>query len=247
MAMSIIVLTHREDGPLGCRIDGGQAEYVRVPYANQGLTVIPDHVSDEQALFVGDILATGFWSVRIANITPGDTVLVFGAGPTGICTMLCALLKSPQNIILCEKDSQRLQFVQRHWPNILTVSPEHVLELTHKHSKHGGADRVFEAAGADETFQLAWQCARPNAIVTIPALYNRSQVLPLPDMYGKNLTFQTGGVDGCDSSELLQLISEGKMDTTKLITHTFSLKEIDTAYKMFEEKTDGVFKIAIKP
>ncbi len=66
-------------------------------------------------------------------------------------------------------------------------------------------------------------------------------------MYGKNLTFQTGGVDGCDSSELLQLISEGKLDTTKLITHTFSLKEIDTAYKMFEEKTDGVFKIAIKP
>ena len=79
---------------LGCRIDGGQAEYVRVPYANQGLTVIPDNVSDEQALFVGDILATGFWSVRIADITPGDTILVFGAGPTGICTMLCALLKS---------------------------------------------------------------------------------------------------------------------------------------------------------
>ena len=232
---------------LGCRIDGGQAEYVRVPYANQGLTVIPDNVSDEQALFVGDILATGFWSVRIADITPGDTVLIFGAGPTGICTMLCALLKSPKNIILCEKDPQRLQFVQNHWPNILTVSPEHVLEFTRKHSNHGGADRVFEAAGADETFQLAWQCARPNATITIPALYDRPQILPLPDMYGKNLTFQTGGVDGCDCSELLQLISEGKLDTTKLITHIFPLKEIDTAYKLFEEKTDGVFKIAIKP
>ena len=232
---------------LGCRIDGGQAEYVRVPYANQGLTVIPDNVSDEQALFVGDILATGFWSVRIADITPGDTILVFGAGPTGICTMLCALLKSPRNIILCEKDSQRLQFVQKNWPNILTVSPEHVLEFTRRNSEHGGADRVFEAAGADETFQLAWQCARPNAIVTIPALYHHPQILPLPDMYGKNLTFQTGGVDGCDSFELLQLISEGKLDTTKLITHTFPLNEIDTAYKMFENKTDGVFKIAIKP
>ena len=107
--------------------------------------------------------------------------------------------------------------------------------------------KAVEAAGADETFQLAWQCARPNAIVTIPALYHRPQILPLPDMYGKNLTFQTGGVDGCDSFELLQLISEGKLDTTKLITHTFPLNEIDTAYKMFENKTDGVFKIAIKP
>lgn len=79
---------------LGCRIDGGQTEYVRVPYADQGLNHIPDTVSDEQALFVGDILATGFWATRISEITPGDTVLIIGAGPTGICTLLCAMLKT---------------------------------------------------------------------------------------------------------------------------------------------------------
>ena len=78
---------------LGCRIDGGQTEYVRVPYADQGLNLIPDSVSDEQALFVGDILATGFWAARISEITEEDTVLVIGAGPTGICTLLSVMLK----------------------------------------------------------------------------------------------------------------------------------------------------------
>ena len=80
---------------LGCRIDGGQAEYVRVPYADQGLNRIPDTVSDEQALLVGDVLVTGFWAARISEITEEDTVLIIGAGPTGICTLLCSMLKKP--------------------------------------------------------------------------------------------------------------------------------------------------------
>ena len=88
---------------LGCRIDGGQAEYVRVPYADTGLAPIPNGVSDEQALFVGDILATGFWAARISEIKEDDTVLIIGAGPTGICTLLCVMLKSPKRIVVCEK------------------------------------------------------------------------------------------------------------------------------------------------
>ena len=91
---------------LGCRIDGGQAEYVRVPYADQGLNVIPENVTDEQALFVGDILATGFWAARISEIKEEDTVLILGAGPTGICTLLCVMLKKPKRIIVCEKRRQ---------------------------------------------------------------------------------------------------------------------------------------------
>ena len=77
---------------LGCRIDGGQTEYVRVPLASQGLNLIPDSVTDEQALLVGDVLATGFWAARISEITQDDTVLIIGAGPTGICTLLCVML-----------------------------------------------------------------------------------------------------------------------------------------------------------
>lgn len=230
---------------LGCRIDGGQAEYVRVPHADQGLNRIPDTVSDEQALFVGDILATGYWSAKISEIAPDDTVLIIGAGPTGICTLLCARLKRPKRIIVCEKSPERRQFVREHYPEVLTVAPEECREAVLANSDRGGADVVLEVAGAEDTFRLAWECARPNATVVIVALYDRPQVLPLPDMYGKNLTFKTGGVDGCDCEEILQLIKEGKIDTTPLITHRYPLARIAEAYELFEQKRDGVIKVAI--
>lgn len=230
---------------LGCRIDGGQAEYVKVPYADQGLTRIPDGVSDTQALFVGDILATGFWAARISEISPEDTVLILGGGPTGLCTLMCVLLKNPRRVILCEKDPRRLDFVRKHYPEVLAVEPDGLQQFVREHSGHGGADVVLEVAGSEDSFRMAWQCARPNAIVTIVALYDRAQTLPLPEMYGKNLTFKTGGVDGCDCAEILELVAAGKLDTTPLITHTYPLQEIEAAYRLFENRQDGVIKVAV--
>ena len=230
---------------LGCRIDGGQTEYVRVPLANQGLNIIPEGVSDLQALLVGDVLATGFWAARISDITEEDTVLIIGAGPTGICTLLCVMLRHPRRIIVCEKSEERRRFVSEHYSNVMVVTPEDCKEFVAQNSDHGGADRVIEVAGAEDTFRLAWECARANAIVTVVALYDRPQVLPLPEMYGKNLTFKTGGVDGCDCEEILGLIEQGKIDTTPLITHSFPLRDIEEAYRIFENKLQGVIKVAI--
>ena len=230
---------------LGCRIDGGQTEFVRVPHADQGLDKIPDDVTDEQALFVGDILATGFWAARISEITPEDTVLIIGAGPTGVCTLACVLLKQPKRVIVCEKDPTRIALVREHYPDVLLCRPEACEDFVRAHSDHGGADVVLEVAGAKDTFELAWRCARPNAIVTVVALYDEAQTLPLPDMYGKNLIFKTGGVDGCDCAEILRLIAQGKIDTTPLITHRFLLSEIEEAYRIFENRLDGVIKVAI--
>lgn len=232
---------------MGCRIDGGQTEFVRVPYADQGLNKIPQGVTDEQALFVGDILATGFWAARISEISPEDTVLILGAGPTGICTLLCVLLKNPRKVIVCEKDPARIAFVRKHYPQVLVCEPGECEAFVRSHSDHGGADVVLEVAGGSDTFTLAWQCARPNAVVTVIALYDGPQTLPLPEMYGKNLTFKTGGVDGCDCAEILRLIQLGKLDTTPLITHRFPLKDIQRAYDVFENRKDGVIKIAITP
>jgi len=232
---------------LGCRIDGGQTEYVRVPLANQGLNRIPDSVSDEQALFVGDVLATGYWAARISEITEEDTVLIIGAGPTGICTLLCVMLKNPKRIIVCEKSEERREFVRKHYPGVLLTTPEKCEEFVMSHSDQGGADRVLEVAGAKDTFRLAWQCARPNATVIVVALYDEPQLLPLPQMYGKNLTFKTGGVDGCDCEEILRLIEQDKIDTTPLITHRYPLSRIEEAYELFEQKRDGVIKVAIYP
>ena len=234
---------------LGCRIDGGQAEYVRVPYANQGLNKIVDTISDEEALFVGDVLATGFWAAKISEIGEEDTVLIIGGGPTGICTLLCVMLKHPKKIILCEIDPERIAFVRKHHPDVMVVNPEEtdVETFVKQNSDHGGADRALEVAGSAHTFELAWRAARPNAIVTVVALYEENQILPLPQMYGKNLIFKTGGVDGCDCDEILKLIEEKKIDTTPLITHTFPLKEIEKAYDIFENRKEHVIKIAIRP
>ncbi len=234
---------------LGCRIDGGQAEYVRVPYANQGLNRIADSITDEEALLVGDVLATGYWAADISEITPQDTVVIIGGGPTGICTLLCVMQKQPKRIILCEVDPERIAFVKAYYPDVLLVNPQETdaESFVKEHSDHGGADRVLEVAGSSRTFELAWKVARPNAIVTVVALYEEDQTLPLPQMYGKNLIFKTGGVDGCRCDEILKLIEQKKIDTTPLITHTFPLSEIEKAYDIFENRREQVMKIAIRP
>ena len=195
---------------------------------------------------MGDVLATGFWAARISEITEDDTVLIIGAGPTGICTLLCVMLKNPKRIIVCEKNPARIVFVKEHYPDVLVCTPEECKDFILANSDHGGADVVLEVAGAKDTFRLAWECARPNAIVTVVALYDDTQTLPLPDMYGKNLTFKTGGVDGCDCAEILSLIEQGKIDTTSLITHRYKQDDIEEAYYLFENKLDGVIKVAVE-
>lgn len=234
---------------LGCRIDGGQTEYVRVPYAEQGLNKIPDTVTDEQALFTGDILATGYWAAKIGELKPEDTVLIIGAGPTGICTLLCVMQKGVKRIIVSEIDAERIRFVREHYPEVLTVNPKEtdIEAFVRAHSEHGGADVVMEVGGTEQTFETAWKCARPNAVVVVVALYDRAQSLPLPEMYGKNLIFKTGGVDGCDCDAILKLIEAGKIDTTPLITHTFPLSKIERAYEIFENRREHVIKIAVRP
>lgn len=232
---------------LGCRIDGGQAEYVRVPLADNGLTPIPSAVSDEQALFVGDILATGFWAARISEISEEDTVLVIGAGPTGLCALQCAMLYGPRHIVVCEKDKARRGFVEARYGDVCVVEPGECEGVLKELTDGRGADRVIEVAGTAESFRMAWELARPNAIVTIVALYDSDQIIPLPAMYGKNLTFKTGGVDGCDCGEIMRLIAEGRLDTVPLITHRYPLSRIKEAYDLFERRADNVVKIAIYP
>ena len=232
---------------LGCRIDGGQAEYVRIPFADNGLTVIPDHVSDEQALFNGDILSTGYWAAKIGELNPADTVAVIGAGPTGLCTMMCARLYTPARIIAIDTDEYRLNLAKEKGLADITLipgrdDPEKVIkELTDGR----GADTVFEVAGGADTFQTAWKIARPNAVVVVVAMYEEAQELPLPDMYGKNLVFKTGGVDGSYCREIMDLTACGKLDAGFLITHRCSLNDIMNAYDIFENKKDHVIKYAV--
>lgn len=234
---------------LGCRIDGGQAEYARIPFADNGLTVIPDHVTDEQALFNGDILSTGYWAAKSGEIKPADTVAVIGAGPTGLCTMLCARLYTPAKIIAIDTDEYRLNLAKEKGLADITLVPgrDNIEETVRNMTDGRGADTVFEVAGGQDTFQRAWKIARPNAVVVIVAMYEESQMLPLPDMYGKNLVFKTGGVDGSYCQEIMELTACGKLDTGFLITHRCRLEEIMKAYDVFENKKENVIKYAVTP
>ena len=241
--------THEHGGwALGCRIDGGQAEYVRVPFADNGLTEIPDEVTDEAALFTGDILSTGYWGASLAEIKPADTVAVIGAGPTGLCTLMCARLYGPGVVIAIDTSDERLKLAKEQGLADVIINPlkQDVEQEIKKLTLGRGADAVLEVAGGRDTFRMAWKIARPNAVVCVVALYEEPQMIPLPDMYGKNLVFKTGGVDASCCEEIMKLIKAGKLDTSCLITHRTKLEHIMEAYDVFENKKDHVIKYAIE-
>ncbi len=233
---------------LGCTIDGCQAEFVRVPYADNGLTKLPNNITYENALFTGDILSSGYWGAELCEITPEDTIAIIGSGPVGLCAMASAKIFNPKNIIAIDIDNSRLTLAKNKNLANYTLNPNEtniekaILELTNGR----GADKVIEAAGSNQTFEMAWKIARPNAIVAIVAMYEQNQTLPLPLMYGKNLIFKTGGVDANKCKKIIELISEGKLNTDFLITHKFNINNIKEAYNFFESKQDNCLKIAIE-
>lgn len=231
---------------LGCKIDGCQAEYVRVPFADNGLTKLPDNVSYENALFVGDILSSGYWGAKLCEIKESDTIAIIGAGPVGLCAMQSAKIFKAKQVIAIDINDSRLNLAKQLNFADVTINPQKCdieKEIT-KYTKYG-ADCVIEAAGGENTFETAWKIARPNAIIAIVAMYENTQNLPLPLMYGKNLIFKTGGVDAIDCKKLLQLISEKKLNTDYLITDKFKFSEIIKAYELFSNKPDNCLKIAL--
>ncbi len=172
---------------LGCRIDGCQAEYVRVPFADMGLTEIPDTVTDKEALLLGDILSSGYFGAELCEIKPGDTIAVIGAGPVGLCAMSCARLFGAARIIALDIQNERLKLAVKQGLADETVNPssEDAEKAVAALTDGRGADGVIEAAGGENTFELAWKLARPNAVVALIAMYEKAQTLPLEKMYGK--------------------------------------------------------------
>lgn len=232
---------------LGCRIDGCQAEYVRVPYADMGLTPIPATVTYEEALFTGDILSSGFWGAEIAEIKKGDCVAVIGAGPVGLCAAESAKYLGAGTVVLIDRDEFRLGLAEQNGlADVMINTGEQDAERAVRALTAGrGADAVIEAAGGQNTFELAWRLARPNAVVSVVAMYEEDQSLPLPSMYGKNLIFKTGGVDASNCPTLLSLIEKGELKTDFLITHRSPLDRIMEGYRVFGEKEDHCVKWVI--
>lgn len=237
---------------LGCRIDGCQAEFVRVPFAEQTCSIIPDNVANEDALFLGDIVATGQWSAEIAELERDCTVAVIGAGPVGLATMMCAKLTEPECIIAIDIDAKRLALAREHGLADKTIDASQMdlaaVEAAVRSLTEGrGADAVVEAAGGSNTFEMAWRIARPNAVVVISAMYERPQTLPLHEMYGKNLVFKTGGVDANNLDKTMSLVKDGRIDTSCLASKRYPLNDILEAYRAFEARENDCLKMVITP
>ena len=161
--------------------------------------------------------------------------------------MVCARLLGASRVIAIDIDNTRLDIAVKNKLADYTINPAHqdLQNIIEEITGGDGADGVIEAAGGENTFEVAWKIARPNSVVALVAMYEKAQKLPLPDMYGKNLIFKTGGVDATHCEELVKYISEGKISTDILISKKMAFEDILKAYKMFEEKTDNCLKIAI--
>ena len=225
-------------------IDALSAKYIlKCPLLYNEQDIFP-----ENALFVGDILSSGYFGAELCEIEQDENVAVIGAGPVGLCAMICSKLFTNGKIIAIDIDQYRLEYAKRIGIADYIVNPlrESVKLFVNNVTSGHGADKVIEAAGTKESFQISWEIARANAIIAIVAMYEENLTLPLPAMYGKNLTFKTGGVDAIHCKKLLDLISKGKISTEFLISKTFALDNILEAYDYFENRRGNCFKVAIK-
>lgn len=231
---------------LGCRINGAQAEYVRIPYADNTLYKLPNNVSDRNALFVGDILSSGYFAALMLDIKEEDTIGIIGSGPVGMCAMMSARILGVNKIVAIDVNKKRLEIVKNKGLADYFINPDDVdIEKEIKKLTPYGLDGVIEAAGGKDTFNMAIKIARPNSTIGIVAMYEENQVFPLPTCYGKNLTYKTGGVDAIHCGELIQLISENKINTDFLVTKSYKLENILEAYDYFENSKEDVLKIEI--
>ena len=249
---------------------GGQAEYLRVPYANVGPVVVPEGLTDEQVLFTTDILPTARWGVEQGGVKRGDTVVVLGCGPVGLLTMKWALYEGAKRVIAVDNVGYRLEHAAGY-PGVETVNFEdhdntglYLKELT-----HGGADVVIDCVGMDgkmsamekvETalklqagskaaIEMSSEAVRKCGTVVMLGVYGgRYNLCPLGNIFSRNVTLKMGQCPAQRYAKpILDLIAQGRFDATDIITHTLSLDEGARGYEVFDKKQEGCIKVVLKP
>jgi alcohol dehydrogenase len=230
-------------------LDGCQAEYVRLPYASNYMHKIPEGFTEEDMLFVGDIVSTGYFGSKQVNIQPGDTVLIIGAGPVGMCAAITAKLWGPAQIIIVDPVQSRLDVCLREGIADYALNPTDidVLGKVRALTDRRGADRVIEAIGLEETLLTALQAVRIGGNVCTVGIYAKPVTLPLNTLWVKNITVSMGFVPMDHMPELIKLIQGGKINTKFLMTHKAPLNDIVKGYDVFGNRKDGCLKWVITP
>jgi len=233
---------------LGHKIDGTQAEYVRVPFADTSTYTVPAGVSDEQVLMLADILPTGY-EVGVLNgrVQPGDVVAVVGVGPIGLSTIMGARLFSPSHVVAIDLADSRLEAAKEFGADVtVNNGREDALRAVQELTGGLGADVAIEAVGVPATFELAAQLVRPGGHVANVGVHGEAAALHLEDFWIRDLTITTGLVDTYSTPTLLRLISGHEIDAGHFVTHRFTLDAFEEAYEVFGHPTEtGALKVVL--
>jgi alcohol dehydrogenase len=233
---------------LGHKIDGTQAEKVRVPFADTSTYPVPAGVSDEHLLMLADILPTGY-EVGVLNgqVRPGDVVAVVGSGPIGLSAMMGARLFSPAHVIAIDMADSRLEAAKTFGADIvINNSREDALQIVRELTGGLGADVAIEAVGVPATFELAAQLARPGGHIANIGVHGQPVTLHLEELWIRNVTITTGLVDTYSTPTLLRLAQGHQVDTERFITHHFTMDQFDEAYDVFGRAADtGALKVIL--
>jgi alcohol dehydrogenase len=233
---------------LGHKIDGTQAEYVRVPFADTSTYPLPAGASDEEVLMMADILPTAY-EVGVINgcVQPGDVVAIVGAGPIGLSAITGARLFSPSHIVAIDLADVRLAAAKEFGADVtVNNGREDPLEVIRELTDGLGADVAIEAVGVPATFELATQLIRPGGHIANIGVHGEPVTLHLEDLWIKNVTITTGLVDAYATSTLLHLLATHQVDAGRFITHHFTLDEFDAAYDVFGRAADtGALKVVL--
>jgi len=253
---------------------GGQAEYVRVPYADTTHIKVPAGLTDEQVLFLGDILPTGWQAAVQCDIAPTDTVAIWGAGPVGLMAMRSAQLLGARQVIVIDRVAERLAMAAKAGATVIDFEQESVVERLRDLTAGKGPEKCIDAVGMeshaarslDAMYDRAKQAVmlesdRPHVLREMIYVCRPAGVLSIPGVYGglidkipfgasmnKGLTWRMGQTHVLRwSEELLNLVAEGRLDPSFVITHTEALEDGPTMYEIFRDKENGCVKVVLKP
>ena len=233
---------------LGHKIDGTQAEYVRVPFADTSTYLVPPGISDENVLMLADIGPTGY-EVGVLNggVEPGDVVAVVGAGPIGLSAMLTSQLYSPSHIVAIDLADSRLEAAKSFGATVtVNNARQDPLEVVKEITGGLGADVAIEAVGVPETFELCAELIRSGGRVANVGVHGRPATLHLEDLWIKGVTIKTGLVDTYSTPTLLKLVASRQLDVERFITHHFQLEQFMDAYDVFARAGEtGALKVVI--
>ena len=229
--------SHCKDGGwiLGHMIDGVQAEYVRIPHADNSLYKIPDTINDEVAVMISDILPTGHEiGVQYGNVKPGDAIAIVGAGPVGMSALLTAQFYSPAIIIMIDLDDNRLEMAKELGAtHVINSDSQNVLEELKKIVGEDGVDVAIEAVGIPPTWNICQKIVKPGGNIANVGVHGAKVDFEIQELWIKNLTITTGLVNTNTTPMLIKAVATNKLPVKKLITHHYKLFEIEKAYDVF--------------